>query len=134
MNWLEDLIKEYPGLSAAKEKLVLQQDKYNALEAENEELKKKIRGLKETVTKLEKSVFQHVKIDPFIEDHGVLWKKGADGSIDKIAYCPKCRVVMTPFPSGNPEFIVCTQCKYRAPFQCMELDGIVRNVAKSNSE
>ena len=130
MNWLDDLLKEHPDLAAAKEKLALWQDKYNALEAENENLKKEKRELKETIPKLENLVAQHVKIDPFIEDHGVLWKRGADGSIDKIAYCPKCRLVMTPFPSGNPECFICTQCKLRAPFNSEKSDSIAKNIKR----
>ena len=130
MNWLDNLLKEYPELSVAREKLSVWQDKHNALEAENENLKKEKRELKETITKLENLVAQHVKIDPFIEDHGVLWKMGADGSVDHIAYCPKCRLVMTPFPSGNPEYFICTQCKFRAPFDLRELDDIVENIRR----
>lgn len=130
MNWLDDLLKDFPDLAVAKEKLVSWQEKYNALEAENENLKKENRELKETIIKLENQVAQHVQIDPFIENHGVLWKKGANGSVDKIAYCPKCRLVMTPFPSGNPECLICTQCKFRAPFHPGELGSIVNNIQR----
>ena len=45
MGWITDLLKEYPALSVAKERLALAQEKYDALEAENKELKNQVETL-----------------------------------------------------------------------------------------
>ena len=45
MGWITDLVKEYPALAVAKERLALAQEKYDAISNENEQLKAKIQEL-----------------------------------------------------------------------------------------
>ena len=52
MGWFTDLLKEYPALSVAKERLALVQEKYDALEVENKQLKNKIEELQQQNTAL----------------------------------------------------------------------------------
>lgn len=61
----------------------------------------------------------------FVEGHGVLWCKSAAGRVEPICYCPACRLVMTPLPSGFPTEIVCTRCKGKAPFPPEQLSSLV---------
>ena len=60
MGLITDLIKEYPALSVAKERLALAQEKYDALSMENEKLKAKVKYLeqenKQLKTKLDEIV------------------------------------------------------------------------------
>jgi FtsZ-binding cell division protein ZapB len=64
-----------------------------------------------------------------VEKHGVLWQPSADGRIEPICYCPKCRLVMTPLPSGYPTEIMCTRCRFKAPFRPEQLPELVRTIA-----
>lgn len=54
MSWLSDLLKEYPALSVAKERLALAEDRFKNIEQENTQLKDRITEL-ETQNALLKS-------------------------------------------------------------------------------
>lgn len=45
MGWITDLVKEYPALAVAKERLALAQEKYDAISKENEQLRAKVKDL-----------------------------------------------------------------------------------------
>lgn len=52
MGWLSDLLKDYPALSVAKERLALVQERYNQTEEENRRLKEKVKTLSEQNSQL----------------------------------------------------------------------------------
>jgi hypothetical protein len=70
------------------------------------------------------------KYNEFIKANEVLWKKGADGNIEKLAYCPKCRLILLSVPSANPTKLVCTKCKFRAPFHPSAINTIIAGINK----
>ena len=60
----------------------------------------------------------------FVSNHGVLWTRAADGGLEKVVYCPECRLVLLPLPSDNPSRLVCTGCQFKAPFGPAEIERI----------
>jgi hypothetical protein len=58
----------------------------------------------------------------FVESHGVAWKRTADGSYEKFAYCPHCRSVLAEWPQMSGENLSCSKCSFMAPFSQSELD------------
>ena len=56
MSWLTDLLREYPALSVAQERLALREDQFVALEKEHTELKRKFEAQKEKVRSLERNI------------------------------------------------------------------------------
>ncbi len=116
MGWLTDLLKEYPALSVAKERLSLIEEKLKTSEKENKELRKENDILKSNIARIEK----HNK---FIEYNGVLWKE-LNGKVEKIAYCPECKLAMSTFPPGSNEMLICSKCNFTAPFSPNEVNSI----------
>ncbi len=88
------------------------------LKAENSRLVKENRELTDRVSMMERGRAQMgvPTAAHFVDGNGVLWQQAADGRIEAVCYCPTCKLVMTPLPSGYPEEMVCTSCKYIAPF------------------
>ena len=66
--------------------------------------------------------------DEFIEEAGVLWKRSVDGRLEALAYCPTCRLVLLPVPSDHPTKLVCTRCKFEAPFSPDEIGGVAARI------
>ena len=86
---------------------------------------REIRELNAAVRRLEIRLGEMKQGGEFVESHGVLWQRSAGGHIEPLAYCPDCRLVMTPLPSGYPEYLVCTNCTFRAPFLPDEIPYIM---------
>lgn len=49
MGWLTDLLKDFPALSVAKERLALQEERFQVLERENANLKRKVIELESSI-------------------------------------------------------------------------------------
>jgi hypothetical protein len=109
MGWLADLLKEYPALSVAKERLALVEERLRLVESENNKLKAENAELKKRIPILEKA-------SQFIEYKGVLWKQ-LNGTIDSISYCPECKLAMSAFPPGSDEMLICSKCNFTKPVQ-----------------
>jgi hypothetical protein len=71
--------------------------------------------------------------DEFVKGEGVLWKRAADGGMESIAYCPKCRLVLLPVPAGHPNKLVCTGCRFEAPFGPGDLLAVAARVVDTTS-
>ncbi len=115
MGWLNDLLKDYPALSVAKERLALVEEKLKSSEEENQKLRVENAELKKAVGVLKKE-------SNFTEYKGVLWKQLGD-KIDSIAYCPDCKLAMSAFPPGDDEMLVCSKCNFTAPFKPSEVEA-----------
>ena len=115
MSWLSDLLKDYPALSVAKERLALVEDRLKQAEKENASLKAENVALQTECSELKKKVSLHEKAPPFFEYMGVLWKERG-GLIEPLAYCPECKLAMSAFPPGSDESLICTKCNFTAPF------------------
>lgn len=64
-------------------------------------------------------------VQPFIERHGVLWKKEPSGNYEEIAFCPRCKLAMSAFPPNSNQMLLCSHCDFTAPFRPSELKDLV---------
>lgn len=119
MGLIDELLKELAIGSITKERLELLKDKLEKVESENETLRQENERLKQENSRLK----QQLSIqEEFTEESGVLFKKKKDGNFEKYAYCPICKLAMLEIPVSMQ--VLCTKCKYRAPFKSDELNGI----------
>ena len=120
MGWLADLLKEYPALSVAKERLAFVEERLRLADVENDKLKAENAELKKRIVVLEKA-------SKFIEYKGVLWKQ-LNGTIDSISYCPDCTLAMSAFPPGSDEMLICSKCNFTAPFPPSQVDAMAKKL------
>lgn len=120
MGWLSDLLKEYPALSVAKERLAFVEERFRLVETENKRLSAENADLKKKLSVYEKA-------SQFIEYKGVMWKQLAE-AIDPIAYCPECKLAMSAFPPRSDEMLICSKCNFTAPFLPSQVGAIVRQL------
>jgi hypothetical protein len=123
MKWLTDLLKEYPALAVAEQRLKLHEEEFYRLKIENERLAKENQALK---TKLAAAT-----PPSFIEERGVLWRFDRLGTVGNLAYCPTCRLAMSPFPPNANLMLICTKCNFQAPFKPNEVARIAAELSKS---
>src|SRR5262245_39445561 len=110
MAWLADLLKDFPSLSVARERLALIEQKLADAEAENAKLRAENANLKAQVSAATVQA-------SFIESNGALWKRGSDGKVEPIAYCPDCKRALSPWPPAPADDnLTCTKCDFIAPF------------------
>ena len=126
MNWLEDLLKEYPMLSAAREKLSAMEAKYSDLENENNLLKEEIKQLRlETATAGAPTVEGASGFAPaFVEASGVLWKSKRGGGYENVPYCPTCKSSLADY-SGS---LLCLKCNWQAPIKSFEVPKVYHDL------
>ncbi len=77
--------------------------------------------------KQEDEIYRDSSNSELVEAHGVLWRRIPEG-VERIAYCPSCRLAMSVFPPGSNEMILCSKCKFVAPFRPEELIGNAKSV------
>jgi hypothetical protein len=126
MSWVSDMLKEYPALSVAKERLEFLQDKFDQLKKENDALKEVNETLRSANSNLQTRLKTFDRENEFIESSGVLFKKLPNGNIENYAYCPTCKLAMTEFPPQSNECLICTKCNFSSPFRPNQL-SVVRN-------
>jgi hypothetical protein len=131
MSNLDDFLRDHPECESARDALLSWQHDLDRLRQEKTELVNSNETLTERIADLEREIALMKDVpEGFISSSGVLWLVGAGGSIEKLAYCPTCKLVMTPFPSDYPEHLVCTVCKFKAPFEYSKLDQVWSEVTK----
>ena len=123
MGVLADVLKEIPTNSVLRERLALVEAKFAALETENDRLRDEVATLKGTVESLRRLVPSR----DFVETHGVLFKRKADGSLDRIVYCPKCQHAMNSLEDFLP--FDCLGCRFTSPFIRRELARVLDEAA-----
>lgn len=116
MNWISDLLKDYPALSVAKERLALMEDRLKQTESQNLALKTEIASLRSECAELQTRISNDAEKTKYFEHMGVLWKERRDGLIEQIAYCPDCKLAMSAFPPLSDEVLACSRCNFCAPF------------------
>jgi|ETNmetMinimDraft_26_1059896.scaffolds.fasta_scaffold23120_2 hypothetical protein len=127
---LDDLIREHPELEKARETLAQWESEHDSHTDECRQLHAQIQELEETVKKLELDIARmEAEEAGFLSAHDVLWKLGADGTAEPAVYCPTCKLVMTPLPSGFPEYFVCTKCHFRADLDPEKIVDLAADVS-----
>jgi hypothetical protein len=128
MDWLANLLKEFPALSVARERLALVEERFRNVESENQRLRNENERLIAERSALQAQGNTLQRQDEFIEERGVLWKRKRDGRVDAFPYCPACRFVLSAFPPPPAdEMLACSKCNFIAPFPPSE----ARTIASS---
>ena len=128
MNWITDLLKEYPALSVARERLEFAQDRISWLETENQTLREQNAALEVDLKKLNAQLTSLDVSAQYVEYEGVLWKRKGDEGFEKFAYCPTCRLPMSDFAG----LLVCKKCNWEAPFDPVAVQTIHSQLSGSN--
>lgn len=130
MSWLSDLIKEFPAIAVAKERIALREDQLHQSEKENEKLKQEKKHLKEENARL----LKRIKSEEFIEESGVFWKRKADGKISPVPYCPVCKLAMSVFPPDSDEVLSCSKCDFIAPFSPSKTQKVFESIEQCSEK
>ncbi len=132
MGFLSELLKDFPALAVAKERIALFEERLKLTEEENGRLKSDNSRLIAENAALKVRLEQQQASAQFAESHGVLWKS-RNGNVERIAYCPICRVAMSEFPPGTNELLVCSKCDFQAPFRPKQTAEIAESVSNELS-
>ena len=127
MGLVTDLLKEFPALSVAKERLALIEERLKGSEAENKKLREEIAGLKRERDSLKEKLSLLETENKFFEFKGVLWKVFS-GKVDSLAYCPSCKLAMSAFPPSSDEMLICSKCNFTAPFKPGETESLAKKL------
>ena len=126
MNWLDDLLKEYPMLSIAREKLAVIEAKYADLENENKLLKREIEHLGSNTATAGATTVKGASVfeSAFVEASGVLWKNKRGGGYENVPYCPTCKSALADY-SGS---LLCLKCNWQAPIKSFEAPKVYHDL------
>lgn len=127
MGLITDLLKEFPALSVAKERLALIEERLKGAETENKKLKEEIAELKSERDSLKEKLSLLETENKFIEFKGVLWKVFS-GEVDSLAYCPSCKLAMSEFPPACDEMLICSKCNFTAPFKPSKTKSLAKKL------
>jgi hypothetical protein len=122
MEWLTDLLKEYPALEVARERIVAAETQIAAMESENFRLRGENARLKERLSALARSIPRD-----FVEARGVLFKR-TDGGFEPDAYCPDCIRALS-LDEARSRW-VCSKCGFIAPFALSDLTRLVASLRR----
>jgi hypothetical protein len=119
MNWVDDLLREYPSFESAREKLA-------AVEARSSAIEKKIGQLQEENERLhQKLADMQTQAQPgFVDASGVLWKSKAGGGSESVPYCPTCKSPLSDV-SGS---LLCLKCNWQAPLKSFEVPKVYHDL------
>jgi hypothetical protein len=93
MAWT-DWLKDIPVSAAIKERLALKEEQFNELKTENGELTKRIGALEAENSELKSKLRIHEDKDRFVDYRGVFWKRKLGGGFEATPFCPSCTFVM----------------------------------------
>jgi hypothetical protein len=130
MNWLDDILKEFPAIAVAKERLEYWQKRYDEFERENAVLRGENDRLKRENAEMHGQIEGQLHTAGFIEAEGVLWRRKPNGEYEKNPYCPICKLAMTPSPPMLPTLLSCIRCSFAAPFRPDNLQKIISTLPK----
>ncbi len=123
ISLIEKAINEHGSAAILKERLSLAADQFKQLEEENRKLKSVNAALEGRVSELSRKLETGSVPRDFVESRGVLFRRQADGKIEKDAYCPTCKTVMFSLSGVTP--FHCSKCKFSANFTGREIDRVI---------
>jgi len=123
MGWIADLLKEFPALEVARERLALLEAKFADLEAESARLRDEVARLQRQNAALKRQV----PTSDFVEAQGVLFRRKPDGRFQNVAYCPDCKRALSTLHDVMPP--TCSKCHFMAPFYRDEIPRIIAELS-----
>lgn len=127
MSWLTDLLKDYPALTVAHERLALIAERLSEAERKNEALAAEIDKVTAERDALLANAEAAEKSSRFLNYRGVCWQID-EGEVERIAYCPECHLAMFVFPPGIDEMLNCSKCKFVAPFPPSQIEAVAKSL------
>ena len=122
--------KDAQEREALSKRIAELEQRLGQMKKEHSRITRENRELKAEVKLLEIRLSESQIEGDFVMSHGVLWQRAANGLMEPFVYCPSCRLVMTPLPSGYPEYLVCTQCKFKASFHPSEIPELRNHITE----
>ena len=117
MGFLTDLIGSHPELLAVKNELSAAEARFEALEAENKQLKSKLAAQQVSTAATEET-------QAFTQASGVLWKKKTQGGHESTPYCPTCKAPLSDYAGS----LLCLKCNWQAPIKSFEVPKVYHDL------
>lgn len=125
MAWI-DWLKDVPISEVVKQRLALKEEQFDELKQKNEEFVKRIGILEAENTELKKKLKTQDKRERFVDFRGVLWKRKLGGGFECIPFCPSCNYVMTATISGY----ICRRCRIETSMHDADVALIISELAE----
>lgn len=127
MSWLTEILKDFPALSVAHERLALIAERLSEAERKNETLIAELDKVTAERDALLATANAAEKSSRFVEHYGVCWQIHEE-EVERIAYCPKCNLAMHEFPPDADETLLCSVCNFVAPFHPSEIEAAAKSL------
>ena len=127
MSWLTDILKEYPALAVARERLALIEERLQVAEQQNERLTRELQETRAERDALKLQINKRNQSLRLLQHRGVCWEV-CEGEVEALPYCPECHLAMHEFPPRSDETLVCSKCSYVAPFLPSEIEKVAKSL------
>lgn len=134
MSWLTDLLKDYPAVAVAMERVAPVEERLRLAEADDGKLRADAAELRKDLDAARRGLGAQQKLETIVDDAGAPWKP--DGAGTPVPYRPRCQaaVAVRVAPGSSAHFqmtakVYCSACNYVAPFKPNEIDAIAARVA-----
>jgi hypothetical protein len=117
MSWVDDLLREFPFFSVAREKLVALETRFSAMEKELVRMREENGTLKRDLATMDAKATESSVPPEFVDASGMLWKSGPGGGFESVPYCPTCKSPLSDV-SGS---LLCLKCNWQAPLKSFEV-------------
>jgi hypothetical protein len=124
MNWMVDLLREYPDFEKAREKLIAIEARFSAMEKEIGQLREENLQLKQEFAAQRARATEALAQPSFVDASGVLWKGKAGGGFESVPYCPTCKSPLSDV-SGS---LLCLKCNWQAPLKSFEVPKVYHDL------
>ena len=124
MNWVDELLREYPPFEGAREKLAAIEARGSAVEKRIGELQEENQKLRRDIAALQSQARESAAQPGFVDASGVLWKGKAGGGFEAVPYCPTCKSPLSDV-SGS---LLCLKCNWQAPLKSFEVPKVYHDL------
>jgi hypothetical protein len=122
MSFFSDLLKDFPALEVARERIKLVEDKQRSVEEENQRLRQTVATLQADIAALR----LRLPSTEFVERRGAIFKRLPTGGFESVAYCPDCKRALSTLEDFIP--LSCSKCNYIAPLRGPEIPAIIQSL------
>ena len=124
---LDKLITEHGSAAVLEKHLDLVREQVKALERRQVELEVENASLKAKLAELEEELASRVPPE-FVESHGALFKRKAEGGHHDAVFCPHCKGPM--FAPSPASLFQCGRCKTVVNFNKRDVHGIMGSLPR----
>jgi hypothetical protein len=132
MTWFTDLLKEYPSVAAADQRINLRDDEYGRVVADRDRLDPENEKLWSENALLQTK--HPTDTGSLIEMYGVQWRVQPGRPVTAVAYCPKCATALGHYSAGKVHQLECRACHFVAPFSLADLPDYADELTRWRAE